>query len=263
MAQLAGSQLFHQDFDLLQRQLERRLTSLEVFAAHTGLLSRRDKENLHNAWRTIRADWQGDLPALRVDGGMVVNELLMQFQADILGIPVVRPAVIETTALGAAYAAGLASGFEPIPEGDPRDWDAMIDTNIKGLLYVTRAVLPGMLERNRGHIINIGSIAGEEIYADGVVYCATKAALDNHARAVQEDAIPGLRITSLAPGVIDTDMQADIRASSEERFPAIEQFKAMKAEGVLASPMQAGSRIARYLLSDAFGGEPITDLRSL
>ncbi|HKK62862.1 MAG TPA: SDR family NAD(P)-dependent oxidoreductase, partial [Bacteroidales bacterium] len=74
--------------------------------------------------------------------------------------------------------AGLASGLNPIDKGDIDDWEKMIDTNIKGLLYVTRLIAPGMVERKQGHIINIGSIAGKEVYENGNVYCATKHAVD-------------------------------------------------------------------------------------
>ncbi len=159
--------------------------------------------------------------------------------------------------------AGIVEPIGPVGTGGASSIIKAVTLNVAAPLALTDLfqAVAGQIGDRR--ILHISSGAGRRGMAGWNVYCATKAALDNHARAVQEDAIPGLRITSLAPGVIDTDMQADIRASSEERFPAIEQFKAMKAEGVLASPMQAGSRIARYLLSDAFGGEPITDLRSL
>ncbi|MHB2266576.1 SDR family oxidoreductase [Aliihoeflea sp. PC F10.4] len=112
-------------------------------------------------------------------------------------------------------------------------------------------------------ILHVSSGAGRRGMAGWSVYCATKAALDNHVRAVQEDAVSGLRITSLAPGVIDTDMQADIRGATVEQFPALDDFKAMKSEGALSSPQEAGAKLVAYLLSDAFGTEPITDLRSL
>lgn len=112
-------------------------------------------------------------------------------------------------------------------------------------------------------VLHISSGAGRRGMAGWSVYCATKAALDNHARAVQEDAVSGLRITSLAPGVIDTDMQADIRGATVEQFPALDEFKAMKREGALSSPQEAGAKIAAYLVSEAFGTNPVTDLRQL
>lgn len=102
--------------------------------------------------------------------------------------------------------AGLASGFDPLPEGDPRDWDAMIDTNVKGLLYVSRAVIPGMIERNRGHVLNIGSIAGSEPYASGAVYCGTKAAVDAISAALRMDLVgTAVRVTNIQPGMVETE----------------------------------------------------------
>ncbi len=85
--------------------------------------------------------------------------------------------------------AGLAAGFSPIQEGDIDDWEQMIDTNIKGLLYVTRAISPGMVERKTGHIINIGSIAGKEVYEKGNVYCGTKFAVDALSRGMRIDLV--------------------------------------------------------------------------
>lgn len=93
------------------------------------------------------------------------------------------------------------------------------------------------------------------------MYCASKAALDHHARAVALDRMPALRISSVAPGVIDTDMQAEIRATTEEKFPDRERFVAMKREARLRSPDEAGHAVVEFLLSDAFGSEPVVDLR--
>mgnify|MGYP001081835770 FL=1 len=102
--------------------------------------------------------------------------------------------------------AGLARGFEPLAEGDTRDWDEMIDTNVKGLLYVTRAILPGMLERRAGHIINLGSIAGREPYPRGTVYCGTKAAVEMISRALRMDLLgTPIRVTNILPGMVETE----------------------------------------------------------
>jgi serine 3-dehydrogenase len=102
--------------------------------------------------------------------------------------------------------AGLASGLEPLQEGDWADWDAMIDTNVKGLLAVTRALLPGMIDRGRGHVVNIGSIAGHEAYPDGAVYCATKHAVTALTRAMRMDLLgTGVRVSTVDPGMVDTE----------------------------------------------------------
>ena len=102
--------------------------------------------------------------------------------------------------------AGLALGLEPEYEGDFADWDSMIDTNIKGLLNMTRFVVPGMVERNRGQIINIGSVAGDAAYAGGNVYCATKAAVKTITDGLRIDlAHTAVRVTNIKPGLVETD----------------------------------------------------------
>lgn len=102
--------------------------------------------------------------------------------------------------------AGLARGLEPEYEGDYNDWDEMIDTNIKGLLTMTRLVVPGMVERNQGHVINIGSVAGDAAYAGGNVYCATKSAVKAITDGLRIDvAHTAVRVTDIKPGLVETN----------------------------------------------------------
>ncbi|MDX1907383.1 MAG: SDR family oxidoreductase [Bacteroidia bacterium] len=102
--------------------------------------------------------------------------------------------------------AGLSLGLSPVQEGLTADWDQMIDTNIKGLLYITREIAPGMMARRSGHIINLGSIAGKEVYPNGNVYCATKHAVDALTRAMRTDLLPyGIKVTQVAPGMVETE----------------------------------------------------------
>ena len=102
--------------------------------------------------------------------------------------------------------AGLAAGMDPVQQGDPDDWERMLDTNVKGLLWVTRAVVPGMIERGRGHIINIGSTAGKEVYPRGNVYCASKHAVDALTKGLRIDLLPhGIKVTQIAPGLAETE----------------------------------------------------------
>lgn len=102
--------------------------------------------------------------------------------------------------------AGLAAGLARIHQGNPEDWEQMIDTNIKGLLYITRLVSPGMVERKKGHIINIGSIAGKQAYESGNVYNATKFAVDGLTRAMRIDLVEyGIRVTAIHPGAVETE----------------------------------------------------------
>lgn len=108
--------------------------------------------------------------------------------------------------------AGLAKGFSKINDGDIEDWEAMIDTNVKGLLYVTRYILPLMIERKEGHVINLGSIAGHQVYPYGNVYCATKFAVNSLSEAIRMDTLENnIRVTNIAPGLVKTEF-------SEVRF---------------------------------------------
>jgi NADP-dependent 3-hydroxy acid dehydrogenase YdfG len=102
--------------------------------------------------------------------------------------------------------AGLAVGLNSIQEGNIDDWERMIDTNIKGLLYVSRIVAPLMIKQGQGHIINMGSIAGKEVYPNGNVYCATKYAVDALTKAMRMDMIKhGIKVTQIAPGAAETE----------------------------------------------------------
>lgn len=102
--------------------------------------------------------------------------------------------------------AGLAAGLEHIDEGDPDDWDRMIDTNVKGLLYVTRLVAPLMVARHTGHIINIGSIAGRETYENGAVYCASKHAVNALSQGMRIDLLKhGIKVSQIRPGMVNTE----------------------------------------------------------
>jgi 3-hydroxy acid dehydrogenase / malonic semialdehyde reductase len=122
--------------------------------------------------------------------------------------------------------AGLSRGLEKLQEGKIEDWDEMIDTNVKGLLYVTRAVVPGMVERGAGHVVNLGSTAGELPYPKGAVYCATKAAERSINDGLRQDVLgTPVRVTSVDPGMVET-------AFSEVRFHGDTARAAKVYEGV-------------------------------
>lgn len=102
--------------------------------------------------------------------------------------------------------AGLAAGLAPLQEGSIDDWEQMIDTNVKGLLFISRAITPKMIEQSKGHVINIGSIAGREVYPKGNVYCATKHAVDALTKGMRIDLLPyGIKVTQIAPGLVETE----------------------------------------------------------
>jgi len=114
--------------------------------------------------------------------------------------------------------AGNAHGLDPIQTGSVDDWDAMMDINVKGLLYVTKAVLPVMVQNNEGHIINIGSIAGKEVYGNGNVYCASKFAVDALTKGMRIDLNPhSIKVTAIHPGLVETEFSLVRFKGDEER----------------------------------------------
>ena len=123
--------------------------------------------------------------------------------------------------------AGLSRGLDKVYEGHIEDWEEMIDTNVKGLLYVTRAVVPGMVKRGTGHIVNLGSTAGELTYPNGAVYCATKAAEKSINDGLRQDLLgTPLRVTSIDPGMVETDF-------SKVRFRGDDARAAKVYQGVI------------------------------
>ncbi len=118
--------------------------------------------------------------------------------------------------------AGLAVGMSTLQEGVLDDWERMIDTNVKGLLYISRAVLPGMVGRNSGHVINIGSIAGKEVYPNGNVYCATKHAVDALTKGMRIDTVHhGIKVTQIAPGAVETEFSVVRFKGDQEKADAV------------------------------------------
>lgn len=114
--------------------------------------------------------------------------------------------------------AGNAHGLSPIQTGDAEDWNKMIDINVKGLLYVSKEIMNGMIERKSGHIINIGSIAGKEVYPNGNVYCASKFAVDAITKGMRFDLNPhGIKVTSINPGMVETEFSLVRFKGDEER----------------------------------------------
>jgi NADP-dependent 3-hydroxy acid dehydrogenase YdfG len=130
--------------------------------------------------------------------------------------------------------AGLALGMSTIDEGDTEDWDAMIDTNVKGLLYVTRALSPLFREQKHGHIINIGSTAGKSVYQNGNVYCATKFAVDALNQSMRIDLLPyHVKVTAINPGMAETEFSlVRYKGDAEKASKTYEGFEALKAEDI-------------------------------
>ncbi|QGZ63218.1 SDR family oxidoreductase [Paraburkholderia acidisoli] len=161
-----------------------------------------------------------------------------------------------------------AGSVEPIAPLGAQDANAIaraVTLNVAAPLMLANALAATRaLGANASRrIVHISSGAARNAYAGWSVYCATKAALDHHARAVALDAPAGVRICSLAPGVIDTGMQATIRSTSTDHFPLRERFEQLKENGQLTSPEAAARQVVDYALSDAFGATPVADVREL
>jgi NADP-dependent 3-hydroxy acid dehydrogenase YdfG len=152
--------------------------------------------------------------------------------------------------------AGLSRGLEKLYQGNIDDWEEMLDTNVKGLLYVTRAVVPGMVERGRGHVINLGSTAGEMTYPGGAVYCASKAAERAINDGLRQDVLgTPIRVTTVDPGMVETEFSiVRFHGDSERAANFYTGIKALTPEDVAEVIVWTASRpahvnIARVLLT--------------
>jgi len=142
--------------------------------------------------------------------------------------------------------AGLSRGLTKLYEDDIENWEEMIDTNVKGLLYVTRAIVPGMVERNHGHVINLGSIAGHMAYANGGVYCATKAAERFISDGLRIDVNgTAVRVTSIDPGMVETDFsRVRFRGDAERAAKTYQNVDPLQAEDIADAIVWAATRPA-------------------
>lgn len=130
--------------------------------------------------------------------------------------------------------AGLAAGLSTVDEGSTDDWNAMLDTNVKGLLYVSRAVIPWLKAQGKGHIINLGSIAGSQVYAKGNVYCASKAAVDAISQGMRIDLLPfGIKVTNVCPGAAETEFSlVRFKGDEDKAKDVYKGLKPLSAEDV-------------------------------
>jgi NADP-dependent 3-hydroxy acid dehydrogenase YdfG len=118
--------------------------------------------------------------------------------------------------------AGNAHGMSPIQDGDPADWDAMMHSNVDGLLNVSRVVIPGMIQRAAGHIVNLSSIAGKQVYPNGNVYCASKAAVEALSQGMRQDLnVHGIKVSNVAPGAVNTDFSAVRFKGDQQKVDAV------------------------------------------
>ncbi len=148
--------------------------------------------------------------------------------------------------------AGLASGLSSIQDGNIDDWETMIDTNVKGLLYVTRHITPLMIQNEKGHIINVASLAGKQAYPKGNVYCATKFAVDALSQSMRIDMIEhGIRVTNIAPGLVETEFSlVRFHGDSERAKKTYEKIKPLTAEDIAEIIFWTASRPAHVNIND-------------
>lgn len=194
----------------------------------------------------------------------VADEIRNRFKTDVFSFPMDvrnRKGVFEKTAsLQDSWKeidflinnAGLSRGFDKIYNDNPDGWDEMIDTNIKGLLNVTKAVLPGMVERKRGHIINIGSIAGHEAYPNGAVYCSTKHAVDAITKAMRMDLLgSNVKVSTIDPGMVETNF-SNVRfyGDTERAKNVYKGVSPLKAEDIAETIIFCASRPAHVNIAE-------------
>ena len=196
------------------------LATARAIAAEGGnvAITGRREDRLRATAEEIRAKHKVETLALRFD----VRDAA-QVQAALTGAPglLAKLDILVNNA-------GLALGLDPLQSGDTREWDQMIDTNVKGLLYVSRMVLPGMVERGAGHVVNVGSVAGHQTYAGGAVYSATKYAVRAITDALRYDVLgKGIRVSNVEPGLAETEF-------SEVRFKGDAARARMVYEGLTA-----------------------------
>ncbi|MFP3566892.1 SDR family oxidoreductase [Paraburkholderia sp. SIMBA_030] len=159
--------------------------------------------------------------------------------------------------------AGMVQPIGPLEGQDAAAIASAVSLNVATPLMLASAVAAASVDASDRRIVHISSGAARNAYPGWSIYCSTKAALDHHARAVALDANRALRICSLAPGVIDTNMQAQIRGSDAEQFPMREKFEDLKRNGQLSTPEQCATQLLDYVFSDAFGQTPVADIREI
>lgn len=148
--------------------------------------------------------------------------------------------------------AGNAHGLSPVHEGDLEDWEMMLDINVKGLLYVSKAVMPTMIKRKKGHIINIGSIAGKEVYARGNVYCASKFAVNALSEAMRIDLVElGIKVSEIKPGAVETEFsEVRFKGDKEKAHKTYEGFEPLTPEDIADVIYFVATRPARVNIAD-------------
>ncbi len=206
------------------------------------IITGRRREMLRNTTQMIRDATTSDVLELVFD--VRDNAQVMQYLGNLEGKWKQVDVLINN--------AGLASGLSPVHEGDIADWEKMIDTNIKGLLYVTRIIAPGMVERGSGHIVNIGSIAGKEVYENGNVYCATKHAVDALNKGMRTDLVNhNIKVTAINPGAVETEFSVvRFHGNKEKADQVYKGFTPLYAQDIAEAILFAVTRPPHVNIND-------------
>ncbi len=206
------------------------------------LLAARRVDRLHHLQAQLQAEGAAETVALVLD---VRNR--QQVESVLEALPAAWQAIDVLV-----NNAGLSRGLDKLHEGQIDDWEEMIDTNVKGLLYVTRAVVPGMVERGRGHILNIGSTAGHITYPGGAVYCATKAAENRINEGLRIDLLgTPVRVTSIDPGMVETEFsQVRFRGDAARAAKVYQGMTPLTAEDVADAALWAATRPAHVNIAE-------------
>lgn len=206
------------------------------------VLAARRKDNLANLAAKLEKDFGCDCHILELDvrDRVAVN-------AAIEGLPE-QWSKIDILVNNA----GLSRGMDKVQEAYYLDWDEMIDTNIKGLLWVSRAVMPGMVERDFGHVINIGSVAGRQVYPGGNVYCATKHAVRALTQGMRIDLVgTRVRCSSVDPGMVESEFsEVRFRGDKEKAAPVYKNFPPLKPEDIAETVLFCATRPPHVNIQD-------------
>ncbi|WP_461639523.1 SDR family oxidoreductase [Labilibaculum euxinus] len=206
------------------------------------IISGRRKENLEKLKQEIIANYHVKVLAIELD---VRNQKEVESKINSLPKEWIKIDLLLNNA-------GLAVGVSPVQEGIIDDWERMIDTNLKGLLYVTRTISPLMIERKKGQIINITSIAGKEVYPGGNVYCATKHAVDAITKGMRIDLLPhNIKVSSIAPGMVETEFSLVRFKGDEEKAEQVYNgFTPLYAEDIAETVEFIATRPAHVNIND-------------
>lgn len=218
--------------------------SARLFAknGHNVIITGRRKDRLENLKSKMESDYKTKVLVLNFDvrNQPEVRKAISSIPAEWQNIDVL------------VNNAGLASGLDPVQSGNLDDWEKMIDTNVKGLLYVSKEVIPFMINRNQGHIINIGSTAGKEVYASGNVYCASKFAVDALTKGMRIDLLKhGIKVTQIAPGAANTEFaMVRFHGDAEKANSVYKGYQPMTAEDIASLIYYATTLPAHLCIND-------------